>query len=132
MKKMTNAVGLVLLLTFFFIACKKDDKKTTAQKIEGTWKIDSDVTHAFVNNVHYYDTTFAEPGSTIEFRKDGKVYSIYQNSKDTSTYSLSGDTKIIIDDEPYDIKTLNSNTFEISTKEVQGQNYAEEILKLVR
>lgn len=132
MKKITNSVVLVVLITFIFAACKKHDQKTTAEKIEGTWKIHSDITDTYVNNTHYYDTTLAQPGSTVEFRKDGKVYSVYQNSKDTSTYTLSGDTKIIIDDEPYDIKTLNSNTFEISAKEVHGQNYVEETLKLIK
>lgn len=131
MKKITKAFALFALLAICITACKKDEK-TTAEKIQGVWKAHSTITHYFIQNVHMYDTTLAPVGTTFEFTKDGKVISTQDNETDTVNYSLVGDTKITIDDETFDIKTLNSSTFELYEKEVEGNDYGEVTLKLVR
>ena len=40
-------------------------------------------------------TTTGEPGDIVDFRTDGKVY-VDRGFIDTSTYSLTSDTKILI------------------------------------
>lgn len=105
-------------------------KLTTAEKVQGTWQLQSDIYHEFVNGENNSDTT-SGISSTIEFRKDGKVYANIQGEKDTSAYSLSGDTQIIMDqDQTYEIKTLTSNSFILYSKETQGADYYEETISL--
>jgi hypothetical protein len=133
MKKITSYVALIILITFCVISCKKKDTKaTTAEKVQGTWQLHSDISNEHVNGIDNFDTTLALPGSTIEFRNDGKVYTTTPDEKDTATYSLSGDTKLIIDNIAYDIKTLTSNTFQLYIKESQGADYYEETVNLTR
>jgi hypothetical protein len=131
MKKIIHSLFIITLIAFLFSACKKKDVKiTTAEKVQGTWQLQSDIYHEFVGGVDHSDTTAGING-TIEFRNDGKVYSNNQGEKDTTVYTLSGDTHIIIDkDQTYDIKELTSNSFVLYTKEVQGADYTEETISL--
>ncbi len=72
------------------------------------------------------------PGDIIDFRTDGKVYTNIQGQPDTTNYSLSGDTKIVIDGNlNYEIKTLTSTSFVLHEKEVgTGTDFYEETLTL--
>ncbi len=57
----------------------------------------------------------------MDFRTDGKVYSNVGGIKETSTYALSGDTKIVFDGAPvFDIITLTPNSFIFHNKEIPG------------
>ena len=131
MKKIIHTFLIITLIAFLFSACKKKDVKlTTAEKVQGTWQIQTDIYHEFVNGVDHSDTT-SGINATIEFRNDGKVYSNYQGQKDTTTYTLSGDTQMILSgNETYDIKELTSNSFILYTKAVQGADYSEETISL--
>jgi len=133
MKKITSFLALIILFSFFFVACKKKDTQaTTAEKVQGTWQLQSDISNEHVGGVDNFDTTLALPGSTLEFRNDGKVYSNSPDGKDTASYSLSGDSKLIIDNIAYDIKTLTSNTLQLYIKESEGADYYEETINLTR
>ncbi len=133
MKKIINSFLVIVLLSFLFAACKKKDVKlTTAEKVQGTWQLQTVVYHQFVSGV---DSSYTDTGvnSTIEFRNDGKAYSDDQGQKDTTTYTLSGDTQIILAGIiTYDIKTLTSNSFVLYTKQVQGADYYEETVSLIK
>lgn len=131
MKKIINSLLIIALIAFLFSACKKKDVKiTTAEKVQGTWQLQADIYHEFVGGVDHSDTT-AGLNATIEFRNDGKAYSIYQDQKDTATYTLSGDTHIILSgNETYEIKELTSNSFVLYTKEIDGADYYEETISL--
>ena len=131
MKKIIRSFLIITLIAFLFSACKKKEAQlTTAEKVQGTWQLQTDIYHEFVSGVDQSDTTLGV-NATIEFRNDGKVYSNNQGMKDTSTYTLSGDTKIIVDgDQNFDIKALTSNSFVLYTKVVQGADYTEETISL--
>lgn len=131
MKKIIHSFLIITLLAFVFGACKKKDVKlTTAEKVQATWHLQSDIYHEFVNGVDFSDTAMAI-NATIEFRNDGKAYSVSESGKDTTTYTLSGDTKLIIaGDQSYDIKELTSNSFVLYSKEIDGTDYYEETITL--
>ena len=131
MKKIIHSFLIITLIAFLFSACKKKDVKlTTAEKVQGTWQLQTDIYHEFVSGVDHSDTTTAL-NATLEFSNDGKVYSVYQGQKDTTTYTLSGDTQIIIDlDQTYEIKTLTSSSLVLYNKEIQGADYYEETISL--
>jgi hypothetical protein len=56
-----------------------------------------------------------------------KVYTYLFGSRDTSTYALSGDTKVVIDGtDIFDIKTLTNNSFIMYNKDNgSGTDYEE-------
>jgi len=131
MKNIFHSLLIITLFSFLFSACKKKDVQlTTAEKVQGTWQLQTDIYHEFINGIDQSDTTIGA-NMTIEFRNDGKVYSNNQGQKDTTTYTLSGDTQIIIDqDQIYQIKTLTSNSFILYYKETQGADFSEETITL--
>ena len=133
MKKIIKYPLLVILLVFFFAACKKKQVTlTTAEKVQGTWHLQTDIYHQHVGGVDYSDTTLGN-GATIEFRSDNKAYSDFQGQKDTAVYTLTGNTQITLNGtDTYDIKTLTSNQFVLYSKKTQGADYFEETITLVK
>ena len=133
MKAIIKYSLLFILLVFFFAACKKKQVTlTTAEKIQGTWQLQSESYHQNVGGVDYSDTTLGN-GATIEFRSDNKAYSDFQGQKDTAVYTLTGDTQITLNGtDIYDIKTLTSNQFVLYSKQTQGADYYEGTITLVK
>ena len=130
MKKIIPLLILVALGVFYLTACKKSDNqpKTTAQKVQGKWSLQSELLNEHVAGKDNITTTVGGPNDIIDFRTDGKVYSVVTGVEDTSTYTLSGDTKIILDgNQSYDIKALTSSSFIIYTKEIFGTEEYDEI-----
>src|ERR1035437_6472679 len=110
MKKFITSIAIVALVTFYLPACKKSSDtqqpQTTLQKIQNKWLLVN-----VVQNDHYSgsDNITTTPGTStdyFDFRADGKMYISVVGYKDTVAYSLSGDTKILIGSDTYDIKTL--------------------------
>lgn len=137
MKKNFLLTFVALLLIGFSACNKKNDKKdqTTAEKIIGIWHLDTDIYNEFYDNKNHYDTTKGGPNDILEFKKDGSVaVTDTDGSIQSSTYSLVGDTKIIIGGNiAYDIKTLTANLLVLYTKADYGSNeYDEETLTLKR
>jgi hypothetical protein len=134
--KLLSAIFISLLIGFSFSSCKKtDDKKdkTTAEKIQGTWHLDTDIYHDFFDNEHYYDTTTGGPNDIIEFRSDGKVYLNIDGETDTTVYEISGESKLIIaGNVSYDIKTLTETLLVMYSKQIVGSDYTEETMTLKR
>ena len=124
---------LLILIVFSFTACKKKQVTlTTAEKVQGTWQLQSEIYHQNVGGVDFSDTTLGN-GATIEFRNDNKVYSDIQGQKDTSVYILTGDTQITLNGtDTYDIKSLTSNLFVLYTKQTQGSDYYEGTITLIK
>ena len=89
-------LSFAAIVAILFAACKKSDPApTTLQRLQAKWTYQKDYYHQNYGGVDYRDTTYASPGDYSDFRTDGKVYSKYGTSYDTSGYSLLGDTKII-------------------------------------
>lgn len=108
-----------------FTACKKDKEKTTAEKIQTTWNVNSYVFNDFYSNTAHPFSITGVAGDYVEFRADGKAYSKFGGSKDTVAYSISGDNKIVFDSETYDIKTLTDNQFVMYSKLVTSTTPSE-------
>ena len=96
-----------------------------------------------VSNDHYagsdhISTISGGPLDFLEFSSDGKMYYQSGTYRDTSSYFLTGDTKITIispyyGNNTYDIKTLTSNSFIAYNKEIlSGTSYSEETITLKR
>ena len=135
MKKFITSAILALLVTFYLPACKKSDKKqTTLEKIQGVWQLETDVDNEHVSGQDNITTITGAAGDILDFRTDGKVYSNLQGEADTSTYALSGDTKIVIEGiVTLDITTLTANLFVLHNKEILGgTDFSEETLTLKR
>ncbi len=122
MKKFITSLALVSLVTLYFQACKKSvDQQTTIEKIQGKWQLQSDIQNSHYLGQDNIDTITGKPGDIVDFRTDGKVYTNIGGEKDTSTYALSGDTKMIFDGTlVFDIITLTANSFIFYNKETTG------------
>lgn len=129
MKKFITSLALVSLVTFYFQACKKSvDEQSTIKKVQGIWQLQSDIQNHHFSGHDNIDTITGEPGDIVDFRTDGKVYTNIGGGKDTSTYALSGDTKIIFDGTlVFDIITLTANSFIFHNKETTGASDFSEV-----
>ncbi len=131
MEKNIKSFLLIGSLTLTFVACKKKEM-TTAEKVLGTWQMKTDIYHENVSGVEYSDTTYGM-GQTIEFRSNNKFYSNFGGQMDSSSYSLSGDTKLIINGtDTLNINTLTSNKFVLYTRTMQGADFNEETITLTK
>ncbi|MBV4357199.1 hypothetical protein [Pinibacter aurantiacus] len=126
MKK--TILGLAALTALAFVACKKNNDSSPAQKIIGKWQLVNDVTKVTsksTGQVTRNDTTTYSIDSYIDFRTDGYAYSYanegYDISRDTVKYMVSGSLLISgTSAQGFDtvtIKTLTDNVLSIYSKE---------------
>ena len=125
---------LVVLICFFSItlitpSCKKKDaEKTTAQKLQNKWTFVNATDNSHYSGADHIVTISGNAGDYMDFRTDGKVYLRVQSSLDTSTYALSGDTKIVFDGtDTATIQTLTDNALKLYFKDVVTASIYEEI-----
>jgi hypothetical protein len=136
MKKVFLFTMSAIMLTFIFESCKKKDTATTLQKIQAKWSIESVIDHEHDPSSLPIDTTVTTLGVAtdyIDFRSDGKVYSFFDGSADTSAYALSGDTSIIISTSGnLKIQSLTDHVLKLYEKEddPSTSSYFEETINL--
>jgi hypothetical protein len=136
MKKVFLFTMSAIMLTFIFESCKKKDTATTIQKIQAKWSIESVIDHEHDPSSLPIDTTVTTLGVAtdyIDFRSDGKVYSFFDGSADTSAYALSGDTSIIISTSGnLKIQSLTDHVLKLYEKEddPSTSSYFEETINL--
>ena len=133
-KKFIISATLVSLAVFYLSACKKSDKQqTTLERIQGVWQLDTDIVKENISGDLDITTTTGEPGDIVDFKTDGKVYVNIGGFIDTSAYSLTSDTKILIATQTFDITTLTANSFILYNKETTGaSDYIEETITFKR
>ena len=90
--------GLIILIVFFLISCKKnsfssiDIRPTVLKK----WSIENDSTFIGVG-VNNHPVNYAgQPGDYFDFRMDGYIYIKEGPLLDTLSYSLISDSTILI------------------------------------
>ena len=133
MKKFITSIAAATILICSMPGCKKSSDtqqppQTTLQKIQAKWFLATDV-----YNDHYSGTdhivTQLGANDYVEFKTDGNVFSSVSGSTNTTTYSLISDTKLKVDTDIYDIKTLTSNSFILYIKTLySGSDYDEETI----
>ncbi len=135
MKKLFLFFVSVIMLAFIVESCKKKDKdtsKTTLQKIQAKWSIESIIDNDYSSSEIYRDTTVGTAVDYIDFRSDGRVYSFIDNLGDTAAYSLNGDTAINVYSESYRIQSLTDHMLTLYAKENDplSSDYSEEFINL--
>ena len=131
MKKIITSIVIVTLVTFYLTACKKSSDtqqpQTTLQKIQNKWLLQNYLENDHYSGLDHIKNLTGGANDYLDFRTDGKVYVSLFGSKDTSTYALSGDTKIVVDGvNIFDIKTLTENSFIIYQKDISGSDFLEQ------
>ena len=124
--------SVVLLAAFALASCKKDKEKTTQEKILGKWNIASIVDNDFYSGASHINTYTGVSSDYLEFRSDGTVFVSFSGITNTSHYGLIGDTKIWIESDNYDIKTLTDNQFSLYSRDDFGADYYESTMNLRR
>lgn len=132
MKKIITSIAIVTVVTFYLSACKKSDTQRTTtqtplQKIQAKWQLQTYVYNDHYANMDHLTNLTGGANDYLDFRTDMKVYTYLFGSRDTSTYALSGDTKVVIDGtDIFDIKTLTNNSFIMYNKDNgSGTDYEE-------
>ena len=122
------------LMFFVFQACKKDAGKenTTTQKIQAKWQVDNVVSNDHTDGVDHKTTASGNSTDYVDFRSDGKTYSNFQGTMDTSTYTILNDSKIIIGGtDTAIIQNLTDHVFILYQKiTTSSTDYSEETLNL--
>ncbi|MEP6615939.1 MAG: hypothetical protein ABJA57_05140 [Ginsengibacter sp.] len=122
MKKLPLFIVSTLIVGYTMVSCSKSKDKTatqtTLQKIQAKWQVDNLIDHLHDPT---FDTTITSVGTAsdyVDFRTDGKVYTFFDGSADTSTYALVGDTSILITlIGNYKIQTLTDHILKLYGRE---------------
>ena len=111
---------LISATLFVVVSCKKkNDTETTAQKIQAKWQIINFISNDHSNGTDDIITETGAPGDYFDIRSDGHIYSLFQGSLDTSSYTLLGDSKLIFDvTDTANIKTLTNNSLTLYEKSI--------------
>ncbi len=120
------AMGLGLAL---FASCKKDDPApTTAQRVQGVWKLDKVISYfQFTGNPAMRDTTFGLATDYVDFRTDNKVYSFVDGEFDTLNYAIISDNSLLLDGDTTTIQTLTSTNLDLFSSDYRNATNFEEI-----
>jgi hypothetical protein len=138
MKKLIDSMAVATAIMLCFTACKKNNEQTpqtVLQKIQAKWHVQSIYQNDHFSGTDHIQNSTGGPGDYIEFRGDGMVYSSVFGFTDTSTYVLSGDTKILLNGSGgavYDIKTLTANNFVLYEYDVSGPDFLEEKITMTK
>ena len=119
----TKILGIVLLISMGFLACKKESTpqpKTTQEKLLGKWNYISTVSNHFYSGSSHIMTVTGAAGDYADFRNDGKVYSLTNGSRDTAAYGIVNDSKIWIDNTSttFDLKVFTETDLQLYHKEI--------------
>ncbi|PZF74291.1 lipocalin family protein [Taibaiella soli] len=130
MKKLVLAASIMGIA---FASCKKNDDNgggNNSTAIVAKWNFNTVVSTTSIGGVSMGTDTTDVTGSYMDFRSDGKVYSmivdtLFGNEYDTSSYKVNGNNITITsttDTSTAQIVSLTSNAMELYTvdEEIQG------------
>lgn len=123
----------MLVLSAIVYSCKKDDKKSTSDLIQGKWNVTSVYEHYYDNGFDSRDTTVysGTRSETIEFANNGKVYYAGSNGngssyRDTGVYKLDGSNLIFDATDTFKINSISAADLQLYSKDVYSSNEYEE------
>ena len=128
--KFKKAIFGLLLSTVLFAACSKnDDIDDVADKLQHRWALNDLLLYGGAplnDTIVYYQGTSAD---YFDFRNNGKVYTNFNNSADTSNYRIIAGNKIVVDDPTIDtleIKILTNSKLQFFRRSVDNSGFAQE------
>jgi hypothetical protein len=141
---MKKTLLILALGSGLFVSCKKEEPKpsdnttpmTTTQKIQQKWNLSSVIDIEYIGSsttIDNIDTlVLGAPGDYADFRADNKVYISVTGEFDTLPYSILSDSKIVFDDQLFDISKLTTSQFEMKFSERIDTPYYDEIINFKR
>ena len=141
MQRKHLAIAVLSIGMLTLAACKKDKEeekpKTTAEKLQAKWTLQTIIDNEHTGGEDSRDTTVGAGTDFFEFKPNGMLYVSFDGELDSVSYALQTDSKIVITQPPYasiyDIQTLTDNTLQLYTKEqspFEPADYAEETILL--
>lgn len=119
MKKL-RVPAILIAAVVFAVACDNDDDKGTSNnqaKIQAKWGVTSIQTLEVGVDTTNYTGVAAD---YYDFRNDGKFYTQVGDQKDTATYKIIDNNKIVLDGDTADIKTLSGSQLVIWGKTIDA------------
>jgi hypothetical protein len=107
---MKKLLFVAIAFVALFSSCSKSDiDKPNSEKLIGKWKFTTSVTNDYYNGAPHLYTRTGDPNDYVEFKADNKVTISFMGFVETNTYVLQDDTKITVNGQTDEIKTLTNN-----------------------
>jgi hypothetical protein len=114
---MRKLLFVAIACVALFTSCKKSDTDIpNSEKIIGKWKLATIVTNDFYSGAPHLYTRTGEPNDYIEFKAGNKITLSFMGFVETSNYTIQDETKITVNGETSDIKTLTGNLLVLYNK----------------
>ncbi len=127
---MKKVLFVLLACTTLLTACKKNKNKNTAEKVVGKWSLVSIRDNSFYSNTPHVTTLTGTAFDYIEFLDGGIGTVNIGGSADLVTYSVVGDTKLVLDGETFDILGISDNVLLLYSKTGSATVYDESTISL--
>lgn len=134
----STLISIIIFATIFAACNKKDNatppEETVIQKLQHKWNINSYTINQHVNGHDDIKTKAGSAGDYIDFRPDGKAYTLFENETDTVEYFLENDQLLkIVDVGSFSIETITLSKLFLHFKFLGGGgDFYEEKLDLSR
>jgi len=125
---MKNAITTLVAFVILFCSCNKSDDDPVVT-LEGKWNVESTVYKEYVNNALISTTTAPADGTTFDFQKNGHLIITHPgNVVESLTYSILANSKVKIEDDTLDIKTLLASTASLFIRQDYAAGEYDEVL----
>jgi hypothetical protein len=117
MKKRT-IVSFLSLSIVAFAACKKDNDKSTAERLQGKWILQKQVWNNYNNADHKDSSTYTTGDNYMIFTSNSQViYHDPYSIDDTVTFKMLNDQSLLIDQDTFMITKLTDTQLQWYSKE---------------
>jgi hypothetical protein len=124
MKKLLFVAAVFVAL---FASCKKTDttvERTVPEKLFGKWNLVTIVSNDYYAGAPHLYTRQGQANDYIEFKAGNKITLSFMGFVETQSYILQENTKIIVNGQTSEIKTLTDNALVLYDKTL-GTNSGE-------
>ena len=128
--KFNKAIFGLLMGTLLFAACSKSDSiDDVGDKLQHRWELTDLLLYGGAplnDTIIFYQGTSAD---YFDFRNNGKVYTSFNNSVDTSNYRIISNNKIVVDNPVIDtlsINILTNSKLQFFRRTVDNTGFAQE------
>ncbi len=121
--KTQHLLLLMTVVALLLAACQKDinrELNETKDLVRGQWKVESIVINQNIGGANNKSVLAGTSQDYVEFRNDDKMYTYFNNTRDTSRYEIKNKTTIIIDGDNATIRMLTPGQLVLYSKDKAG------------
>jgi hypothetical protein len=125
---MKQALILSLGIFMFLTACKKDEDPS----LKGKWNVENNILKIYSGGTTVTETQPGN-GATMDFQENGNLILTDSSGPETLQYKILSASKVIIDEDTFDIKNLTASSVTLFAHEdLSADEYDEVNVNLKR